>query len=139
MKYIVSIILASSIAFSSFAASTNYTIDGQAVENIIQNASENTTLGLNSVLMNNQRLGEQDTYSSKNATTAVVLALLLGEIGVHRLYLGTTTGVFLAYACTGGGCGALWVVDSLLLVVALLEDGSVAPFIDNPNLFMWMN
>ncbi|HAA01324.1 MAG TPA: hypothetical protein DEP18_01165 [Flavobacteriales bacterium] len=84
-----------------------------------------------------------DTLSSNTENTkqrrprrlvASLLCITLGPFGVHRLYLGTTPNVPVAYTLTlGGGVGILPVVDLLLIVFS----NDITPYLNNPNVFMW--
>lgn len=59
--------------------------------------------------------GVDDEHSPSSRGVAIVLCLLLGWLGVHRLYTGHA-GIALAQLLTLGGCG-LWVVIDLMLLL----------------------
>ncbi len=66
---------------------------------------------------------------------AAVLAVTLGMLGVHRLYLGTKPWVPLAYLLTfGGGFFVLPLID----LVAILTTRDLDAFRNNPGIFMWL-
>tara|TARA_R110002049_G_scaffold33624_5_gene110788 strand:+ start:362 stop:781 length:420 start_codon:yes stop_codon:yes gene_type:complete len=66
---------------------------------------------------------------------AVLLGVFLGHFGVHRIYLGTTANVPIAYSLTlGGGFGLLPLVD----VIALLTTSDISKYENNSKLVMWM-
>jgi len=66
--------------------------------------------------------------------TAAILCLTLGPFGAHRLYLGTSTAVPVAYTLTlGGGLGVLPVIDLLLICFS----SDITPYMNNPHVFMW--
>ncbi|MBI5539573.1 MAG: TM2 domain-containing protein [Bacteroidia bacterium] len=70
----------------------------------------------------------------KDKATAIVLTLLTGPLGGHRLYLGTTPIVPVVYACTlGGGIGVLPFID--LVVICFSKD--ISRFENNDKIFMW--
>ena len=50
----------------------------------------------------------------KDKTTALILSVLLGGLGVDRFYLGYT-GLGILKLITGGGCG-IWSVIDLILI-----------------------
>ena len=73
-------------------------------------------------------------YAHKRSV-AVVLAVLLGPFGVHRLYLGTHAKVPVIYTLTlGGGFGILPLLD----IVAILNNKNwEEDFIPNNKVIMW--
>jgi hypothetical protein len=70
----------------------------------------------------------------KDKATAIVLTLLTGPLGGHRLYLGTKPIVPIVYVCTlGGGVGVLPFID--LVVICFSKD--ISRFENNDKIFMW--
>jgi TM2 domain-containing membrane protein YozV len=70
----------------------------------------------------------------KHKFIAALLAFPLGIFGLHRIYLGTATGVpFLYIATLGGAFGVLPFVDFVLII--LCKDINV--YAHNPGVFMW--
>lgn len=61
----------------------------------------------------------------KSQGVALVLAILLGGIGIHRFYLGHI-GMGILYLFTAGLCGIGWLIDIILIATGSLEpkDGS---------------
>lgn len=61
----------------------------------------------------------------KNKTTALILSILLGSLGIDRFYLGYT-GLGILKLITGGGFGIWWLVDIILIATGKLtaKDGS---------------
>lgn len=61
----------------------------------------------------------------KNKTTALILSILLGELGIDRFYLGYT-GLGILKLITGGGFCIWWLVDIILIATGKLtaKDGS---------------
>jgi len=57
-----------------------------------------------------------------NAITYLVLAILLGWLGVHRFYRGSS-GMGVLYLFTGGFCGVGWAVDIILAIIYLTKAG----------------
>ncbi len=134
-KIFITLLLLIGIAQFSRATNTEYIVDDARVDQLIENA---TPIDLLKLLDNSENNSDASIQGTKNITTALVLGLLLGELGVHRLYLGTSSGTFLAYCLTGGGCGVLYVIDNLLLILAIIDNEPGDKYMDNPNLFMWM-
>ena len=61
----------------------------------------------------------------KDKTTALILSILLGSLGIDRFYLGYT-GLGILKLITGGGLGIWWLVDVILIATGKLtaKDGS---------------
>jgi TM2 domain-containing membrane protein YozV len=61
----------------------------------------------------------------KSKTTALILAILLGGIGVDRFYLGYT-GLGIVKLITAGGFGIWWLIDIIMIATGKLtaSDGS---------------
>ena len=72
--------------------------------------------------------------AGKDKATTIVLVLLTGPLGGHRLYLGTKPIVPVVYTLTlGGGVGILPFID--LVVVCFSKD--MSRFENNNKIFMW--
>lgn len=61
----------------------------------------------------------------KSKTTALILSILLGELGVDRFYLGYT-GLGILKLITAGGFGIWWLIDLILIATGKMtaKDGS---------------
>lgn len=57
----------------------------------------------------------------KNKSTALILCILFGYLGVHRFYVGKTKSGIL-YLCTAGLCGIGWIVDIVLICTDKFTD-----------------
>ena len=73
----------------------------------------------------------------KDPIMALVLCSVLGTFGAHRLYLGTKTVNFILYVVTAGGCGIITLVDWIQLLMVVIDDKPLTPYINNPNFIMW--
>ena len=82
---------------------------------------------------NNRKIVQKLRTLDNQRAVAIGLDVSLGLFGVHRMYLGTDLKVPVIYTATIGGGGVLWLVDLGLLIA--VKD--LAPFKDNPNVFMW--
>ena len=82
---------------------------------------------------NNRKIVQKLRTFENQRAVAIGLDVSLGLFGVHRMYLGTDLRVPVIYTATIGGGGVLWLVDLGLLIA--VKD--LAPFKDNPNVFMW--
>jgi hypothetical protein len=75
-----------------------------------------------------------EDVAGKNKATVIVLTLLTGPLGGHRLYLGTKPIVPIVYTLTlGGGVGVLPFID--LVVICFSKD--ISRFENNDKIFMW--
>lgn len=137
-KLIVSLIAVLAIAFSANAAS--YKVDNNAVDALIENATEVYTADFMVPATATSAANATVTASgSVNATTALILNIFLGWCGVHRHYCGTAPWMWAAYLFTGGGIfGILDIVDFVMLVVGLSDGSGVAKFINNPKFIAWL-
>lgn len=62
----------------------------------------------------------------KSKTTALILSILLGTIGVDRFYLGYV-GLGILKLITGGGLGIWWIIDIILIATGKLKDKNGYP------------
>lgn len=125
------------ISVQSIAANT-YRIDDQEIEEMFNQYSENSTDFNLSIGMNSNYVAEEVT-TEKAPWIAFSLSLVFyctGISGLHRIYMGTSPGVFIAYIITGGGCGIVQLADTIILGIAAMED-DISPFVDNRKFFMW--
>jgi TM2 domain-containing membrane protein YozV len=138
MKKLLTLIL---IILPFIGFSATYDVDLANLDALIENAQEvgYTDFQTNQPadLASFAKIGNQAQFTNKNVTTAFVLGLFLGSLGVHRLYLGTSIGVFIVYIITQAGCGVLYFVDNILLLMALLDNSAIDVYVDNPHFFMW--
>ena len=75
-------------------------------------------------------------YIKKRKITAIMLALLTGPIGGHRLYLGTKPIVPVVYAVTlGGGFLVIPIMD----IITIIFTKDLSKFENNDQVIMWIN
>jgi hypothetical protein len=65
-------------------------------------------------------------YSDKDWTTALILSILLGGLGVDRFYLGYT-GLGVINLLSVGGCGIWAIVDIIMIATNKLPDAQGRP------------
>lgn len=120
------------------AEASAYRLDQAAVDNMFAQAEQVDFLSLNTLspLNVDGAQGSQLYLNEKTPAVAFVLAWFLGPLGIHRAYLGTTTGVIVGYILTLGGCGIVAFVDWIVLLIGVIED-DISKYIDNPKFFMW--
>ena len=76
---------------------------------------------------------EASIAQENHRAVAIGLAILLGPFGAHRLYLGTTPKVAIAYGLTFGGFGVVALIDLMHLI--LVKD--LDRFRNNDRILMW--
>ena len=59
----------------------------------------------------------------KNWTTTLILAILLGELGIDRFYLGKI-GTGILKLITVGGCGIWWLYDIIMIATNKTVDAA---------------
>lgn len=83
------------------------------------------------------QLLDPSRVSDKNKRSKVgviVMAILTGPLGGHRLYLGTKPYVPIIYALTlGGGFGLLPLID----IIMILSSKDISKFENNDHIMMW--
>lgn len=120
-------------------SSSPYKINDEELNQMFNVAEESTDLNMNNVLSVNLPNASQSMVYEKDPWVAFALSMVFyvtGISGLHRIYLGSGAGVFIAYLLTGGGCGILQIVDTVVLFLGAL-DGDISQYIDNKKLFMW--
>lgn len=63
----------------------------------------------------------------KNKTTALILSILVGGLGVDRFYLGYT-GLGILKLLTGGVFGILWLIDIIRIATGSLVPADGSPY-----------
>ena len=133
-KLVLSLIAVLAVAFSANAA--NYKVDNDAIDNIIENATEVVVLDVAAPAAANL---PAVANAEVNATTALILNIFLGWCGVHRHYMGTAPGMWALYLFTGGGIfGIVDFVDFIMLIVAIADNGDISKYVNNRKFFMWI-
>jgi TM2 domain-containing membrane protein YozV len=57
----------------------------------------------------------------KSKTTALILSILIGTLGVDRFYLGYT-GLGILKLLTAGGFGIWWIIDIIMIATGKMTD-----------------
>ena len=108
-----------------------------AIEQTFQNSSELTSnVGMMNMMTAATATTEFRGGGDKNAVVAFVLAWFLGELGIHRFYMGTATMTGVGYILTCGGCGIVATVDWIVLLIGLINN-DISKYVNNPKFFMW--
>ena len=131
-KLLFSIIAVLAIAISANAA--NYKIDNNAIDNIIENATEVVILDVAAPAAANLPAFEQKEVKP---VAALVLNFFLGGFGIHRHYMGTAPGMWALYTFTLGGIfGVVPFIDFIMLIIGVV-DNDISKYINNRKFFMW--
>ena len=132
-KLVISIIAVLAVAFSANAA--NYRVDDNAIDNIIENATEVVVLDVAAPAAAALPAFES---SDANATTALILNIFLGWCGIHRHYMGTAPGMWALYFFTVSGIfGIVPFVDFIMLIISVVDGGNISKYVNNRKFFMW--
>ncbi len=141
MKKLVVIFALMMISAFTFAGSNQYRVDDKAVDALFAQSQEISMVSL----VNNVDEGLMNLASptqvkgGSDAIVAFALCWFVGWLGVHRMYLGSTIGVYIGYIITGGGCGIIVTIDWIMLLIGVIQGGDVSKYVDNPKFFMWAN
>ena len=67
--------------------------------------------------------------SEKNFLVTLLLAILIGELGIHRFYAGKIgTGLLMLF--TLGGCGIWWIIDIIIVATGNFKDSKGLPIVN---------
>ncbi len=127
------------IFISSINASANtYQLDEVQMDEMFANAEVVDFFALNTMAPLSETGFSSEAYfnADKDPIVAFLLVWFLGGFGIHRAYLGTSTGTIIAYILTVGGCGIVWTIDLIMLLVGLINN-DISKYVDNPKFFMW--
>lgn len=122
-----------------YADQVSYRIDDERLNEMFNSASETEVVNFTDFQHLHFANGTVSVIHEKDAWVAFALSMVFyvtGISGLQRLYLGTDAGVFIAYLLTGGGCGIIQFVDTVVLFLGAMED-DISKYVDNRKLFMW--
>ena len=72
--------------------------------------------------MDESKWGVVSSVQYKDPTTALILSILLGGLGIDRFYTGQI-GIGVVKLLTAGGCGIWWLID-LFLISSAAKDAN---------------
>jgi TM2 domain-containing membrane protein YozV len=136
MKKILTLIILSLFILPLNLSAENYKLDQSKIDAKFSAATEIT---LSAALDISGFQGANQVLNEKDPVIAFVLATVLGYLGIHRAYLGTTPVVVILYIITAGGCGIITLIDWIMLLMVLIDEKDLGPYIDNPSFLMWKN
>ena len=130
--------LVAMFAITLAANAADYRLDESAIDAVIENAvavSPSSIMGeMNATMHSNASL----SAGTVNSAAAIILNFFLGGFGVHRHYMGTRPWMWAIYTFTlCGFFGVVPFVDFIVMIVALVEDGSVGRYCGDTRFIMW--
>ena len=82
-----------------------------------------------------QHISDTCKYQAARKIKAVIITILTGPLGGHRIYLGTKPVIPVIYALTLGGGIVVTVIDLFHLIFT----GDISKYEKNNRFFMWLN
>ena len=136
MKHLFAFVVLFAFSASAALAGTNaYRINDDAVEAAFSQSQERVLLAPEAAdLMETNWLNNQARVDNPDATTAGILALLVGTLGIHRIYMNSPFKVAVYYWLT---CGGFWSVLPIIDAIKILTVDDISPYIGNEKLKMW--
>lgn len=98
---------------------------GKQVEQLRQDASQ-VVINNTNANANVNHISSVMNYPQKSKITALILAIFLGGLGVHRFYVGKI-GTGLLYLFTGGLFGIGWILDIIFILTGSFRDKANMP------------
>ncbi len=137
-KVSLAICLLLAVFFVKSASASSYSIDMNSIDKMFSEAVETSMISVNAGELSAIPATASATVvaaNEKTFVTAVLLDFFLGGLGVHRFYLGTKTMTGIGYILTCGGI--FGIVPFVDLIVLIVDNDDISPYIDNPKFFMW--
>jgi len=137
-KVSLAICLLLAVFFVKSARASSYSIDMNSIDKMFSEAVETSMISVNAGELSAIPATASATVvaaNEKTFVTAVLLDFFLGGLGVHRFYLGTKTMTGIGYILTCGGI--FGIVPFVDLIVLIVDNDDISPYIDNPKFFMW--
>ncbi len=138
MKRTLSILVIALAGIFVSQASTSYHLNDAAIDAMFANAElvEFNAVETMAPLADMGYANQTFLNENKDPMVAFLLSWFLGYLGIHRAYLGTSTGTIVGYILTLGGCGIVATIDWIMLLIGLVNN-DISQYIDNPRFFMW--
>lgn len=124
------------IAGTTSVKAENYLVNDEAVEASFTaaTAAPMSVDFINSIIPNMPT--DQAKVAGANPAVAFILAFFLGQLGIHRFYMGTATLTGVGYILTLGGCGVVAFIDWVFLLIGVVNN-DISKYEDNTKFFMW--
>jgi len=122
-----------------------YLVDAQAIEQTLNAGDqldmanvEQASAALEN-LMNSPEGTTKVMAGDKKPVVAFILSWVVGFLGIHRAYLGTSGGVIVGYILTCGGLGIVNLIDWIVLLMEVIEEKKFDSYVNNKKFFMFTN
>ena len=136
-RFLTFIAIVSLGAFLSNANASAYHLDNAAVDAMFAQAEVVDFNAFETMTPMAEKGYANETFiEQKDPLTAFLLSWFLGYLGIHRAYLGTSTGTIVGYILTLGGCGIVATIDWVMLLIGVVNN-DISQYVDNPRFFMW--
>jgi TM2 domain-containing membrane protein YozV len=130
----IAVIFSFAAMFAQHAEASTYKLDNQKVDAMFESATEADFSFLTEDFTANPNITSA-VMADKDPIVAIVLNFFLGQLGVHRFYLGTKVMTGIGYILTCGGIfGVVPLIDFIMLII---NYDDISKFVDNPKFFMW--
>ncbi len=140
MKKLVLLFVAM-FSLSSVTFAEKYEINDNDVDALFATATEVAYQEINAfatgAMMANNASGSA-YLNAPNPWAAFAICTVVGSLGIHRHYLGTSNLMFGLYIVTCGGIfGVVPFVDWVVLLIGAAND-NIRPYVGNTKFFMWL-
>jgi len=129
------VVLIAAFAACAVASAADYTINDAAIDAAIEASVEVSPLAMTAPVS----APSSESVSSKNDGVAIALTFVLGGLGIHRHYMGTSKFMWAAYTFTFGGIfGIVPFVDLIVEIVGLVDGSGLSQYYGCTKFFMWL-
>ncbi len=138
MKKILTVLVAV-FAISFAANAADYSLNESAIDAVIENAVEVGTAVDAEFPAALPATPALPAVKQKSDGAAFVLTIFLGWCGVHRMYMGSTTLMWLWYLLLNFVIvgEVIVTVDFVVELIALIDGRGFSKYYNNPKLLMW--
>lgn len=131
------VVLIAAFAACAVASAADYTINDAAIDAAIEASVEISPMDMMASVP--VSAPASDSVSSKNDGVAIALTFVLGGLGIHRHYMGTSKWMWAAYTFTFGGIfGVVPLIDLIVEIVGLVDGSGLSQYYGNTKFFMWI-
>lgn len=132
-KFIISLVAVLAVAFSANAS--NYTVNDEAIDALIENCTEVSAVAFNAEM---PAPAPAAAIASPSPIGSFLLCTFVGGFGIHRHYMGTKKSMWALYTFTFGGIfGIVPTIDWVFLLIGIIDD-DITPYLNNANFLMWV-